>query len=278
MNNKHSLLATDHMRLTHGRRLRIARLGKGPAIVFLHGYPENLQIWSRMAPLLADRFEVIAFDWPGMGYSDEWPGGATPQLMSKRLLAILNELQLPQPTIVGFDMGGQPALAFAAMYPDRVRQLVVMNSLVFGDEKTSWEIRLLRKFGFNRFALRTLPGAVFRRAERTFLRSGDRIDEQLRNDFWTAFSSPPVRRFISRMCAGYQGTMKQLPGLYETIRCPTLVLWGERDKHFPVLQAARLHQTIPGSTLEIVPGGTHWMPLTNAGWLAESITAFDAVR
>jgi len=80
------------------------------------------------------------------------------------------------------------------------------------------------------------------------------------------------------MCAGYQGTMRQLPGLYETIRCPTLVLWGERDKHFPVVQAARLHQTIPGSTLEIVSGGTHWMPLTNAGLLAESITAFDAVR
>ena len=275
MTDNAALLATDLVRLSNGKHLRMARIGQGPPIVLLHGYPENLQIWSCVAPLLADRFEVIAFDWPGMGYSDEWPGGATPQLQAKRLLAILDELQLPQPTIVGMDMGGQPALTFAALYPDRVHQLVVMNSLVFGDEKTSWEIRLLRRFGFNRLALRTLPGLIFRRAERTFLPRGQRIDESLRNDFWTAFSSPQVRRFISKMCAGYQGTMDQLPGLYRTIRCPTLVLWAEHDKHFPVIQARRLHESIAGSTLEIVPGATHWMPLTQACLLAESIAAFS---
>ena len=139
MSDATSLLATERIALSNGKHLRIARLGQGPPIVFLHGYPENLQVWSELAPLLADRFEVVAFDWPGMGYSDEWPGGATPQLKAKRLLAILDELHLQRPTIVGIDMGGQPALAFASMYPDRVQQLVVMNSLVFGDEKTSWE-------------------------------------------------------------------------------------------------------------------------------------------
>ena len=115
MNNDHVLLATDRLRLSNGKRLRIARFGHGPSIVFLHGYPENLQVWSRVAPLLADRFEVIAFDWPGMGYSDEWSGGATPQLLAKRLLTILDELNLQRPTIVGMDMGGQPALAFASI-------------------------------------------------------------------------------------------------------------------------------------------------------------------
>ena len=278
MTDHASLLATDRILLSNGKYLRIARLGHGPPIVLLHGYPENLQVWSRMAPRLAERFEVIAFDWPGMGYSDEWPGGATPQLLAKRLLTIVDELHLQRPTIVGMDMGGQPALAFASLYPDRVRRLVVMNSLVFGDEKTSWEIRLLRMFGFNRFALRTLPRLIFHRAARTFLPRGEQIDEQLRDDFWTAFSSSSVRRFISKMCAGYQGALKQLPGLYATIRCPTLVLWAEHDKHFPVVQARRLHQTIPGSMLEIVPGATHWMPLSLTPLLAESIIAFDGFR
>lgn len=265
------LLDTERIPLSNGKCLRIARVGQGPPVVFLHGYPENLQVWSRVAPLLTDRYEVIAFDWPGMGYSEEWPGGATPQLMAKRLLAILDELELQRPTIVGMDMGGQPALAFAAMFPDRLARLVVMNSLVFGDEQTSWEIRLLRKFGFNRFALRALPGIVFHRAERTFLSSGVRIDEALRNDFRTAFASPAVRRFISKMCAGYQGTLSQLPALYRAIRCPTLILWAEFDKHFPVVQATRLHQTITRSTLKIISGGTHWMPLTHPGLLAEAI-------
>lgn len=132
-------------------------------MVLLHGYPENLQVWHRLAPLLAEQFEVVAFDWPGMGYSDEWTGGATP-LMAKRMVSIFDELRIEKPIIVGMDMGGQPALVFAATFPDRSERLVVMNSLVFGDEKTSWEIHLLRKYEFNRFALRYLPRIIFRQA------------------------------------------------------------------------------------------------------------------
>lgn len=269
------LLETELLLLSNGKHLRIARLGNGPPIVLLHGYPENLQVWCKLAPLLADRFQVIAFDWPGMGYSDEWPGGATPQLLAKRLLTILDELKLSRPTVLGMDMGGQPALAFAAMYPDRIWQLIVMNSLVFGDEKTSWEIRWLRKFGFNRFALRTLPGIIFSRAERTFLLRSTWLDNRLRRDFWVAFETSAVRKFISKMCAGYQSSLDRLPAMYETIRCPTLVLWAQHDKHFPLVQGARLQQAIRGSALSVVQGATHWMPLTHQHELADAIASFD---
>ncbi len=269
------LLATQRLHLSNGKHLRIFRSGNGPPIVLLHGYPENLQIWSQVAPLLADHFEVIAFDWPGMGYSDEWPGGTTPQLLARRLLLILDELRVSRPTVLGLDMGGQPALAFAAMYSDRIQRLIVMNSLVFGDEQTSWEIRWLRKFGFNRFVLRTLPGLIFRRAERTFLSRGERLDARLRSDFWTAFQKSAVRRFISKMCAGYQGTLSQLPEMYRTIRCPTLVLWAEHDKHFPLIQARRLHEAIRGSRLSIIREATHWMPLTHAMVLTDTVRRFD---
>lgn len=272
MMNSAALLKTENLLLSNGRHLRISRLGNGPPIVLLHGYPENLQVWSKLAPLLAIHFEVIAFDWPGMGYSEEWPGGATPNLQAKRLLMILDELRLSNPTILGLDMGGQPALVFAALHPDRIKQLAVMNSLVFGDEKTSWEIRWLRKFGFNRFALRRLPGIIFRRAEHTFLPRGVRLDQDLRNDLWAAFNSLAVRRFISKMCAGFQGTLDRLPELYPMIECPTLILWAELDRHFPLIQGTRLHQAITGSTFRIVSGAAHWMPLTHPRQVADIIT------
>lgn len=70
------MLATSH-ELIDGKRLRIAHLGDGPPLLLLHGYPDTLQIWSNLAPLLAARFHVIAFDWPGMGESEAWSGGAT---------------------------------------------------------------------------------------------------------------------------------------------------------------------------------------------------------
>jgi pimeloyl-ACP methyl ester carboxylesterase len=257
-----------------GRRLRVGRLGSGPPLVLLHGYPDNLQIWCELAPRLAGQFEVIAFDWPGMGFSEGWPGGATPAHMADRLLTLLDSWHIHRAALVGMDMGGQPALTFAARHPARLSHLVVMNSLVYGDERTSWEIRILRRFGCNRFILRRLPRLVFRRAERTFLPRGVRLPHPLRADLWESFRRSPVRRFISKMCAGYQGTLSRLPPLYGQITCPTLIVWGERDRHFPPVHAKRLHAAIPGSVLQVVPGGEHWMAWHDAGTVADRLLGF----
>jgi pimeloyl-ACP methyl ester carboxylesterase len=270
------MLQTKLESLASGRRLRMARLGAGPPVIFLHGYPDNLQIWSELAMRLADHFEVIAFDWPGMGYSDAWSGGTTPFHMADRLHKILDELGIEHANLVGMDMGGQPALVFAAQHPERVHHLVVMNSLVLWDEKTSWEIQLLRKYGWNRFIIRNFPRLVFKRAEMTFLPRGVKLSAELRADLWRSFSQSEVRAFIARLCAGYQGTLERLPELYKKITCPTLVLWGEHDRHFPPEHARRLHEAIQGSSLQIIPGAEHWMPWYLADRVAESIREFIA--
>lgn len=272
------MLQTKLEPLTSGRRLRIARLGSGPPVILLHGYPDNLQIWSELATRLTDRFEVIAFDWPGMGYSDAWSGGTTPFHMADRLHKILDELNIERANLVGMDMGGQPALVFAAQHPERMHHLVVMNSLVLWDEKTSWEIQLLRKYGWNRFIIRNFPSLVFKRAEMTFLPRGMKLPFELRADLWKSFSQSEVRSFIARLCAGYQGTLERLPELYKTITCPALVLWGEHDQHFPPEHARRLHEAIQGSSLQIIPGAEHWMAWYLADTVAESIRAFMSER
>jgi pimeloyl-ACP methyl ester carboxylesterase len=260
--------------LASGSKLRLARLGAGPPLVLLHGYPDNLQIWSRLAPLLASRFEVIAFDWPGMGYSDEWPGGATPVHMADRLLRLVDEWKLRRVHLMGLDMGGQPALVFAARNRKRIGRLVVMNSLVYGDERTSWEIRVLRKFGWNRFLLRRMPRAIFHRAERTFLPPGMRLSPELHADLWNAFRQTAVRRFITKMCSGFQAALPSLPDFYGQIDCPTLILWAERDRHFPSRHAERLHRDIAGSKLFVVPQAEHWMTWQMAEAVAEQVEPF----
>jgi pimeloyl-ACP methyl ester carboxylesterase len=268
------MLATTLETLPGGKRVRVARLGAGPPLVLLHGYPDNLQIWCELAPRLATRFAVIAFDWPGTGYSDAWPGGATPWHLADRLRKLLDAWGLEKAGLVGMDMGGQPALAFAALHPERTSSLVVMNSLVFGDEETSWEIRVLRKFGWNRFLIRRLPWLVFRRAVRTFLPRGVALPDDLRADLWDGFRRSEVRAFVAKMCAGYQGTLPRLPELYGRIACPTLVLWGERDKHFPPAHAERLHAAVPGSRLHLLPGAEHWMAWYRAAEVADRIRDF----
>src|ERR1044071_9576099 len=101
------LLETVLETVRDGRLLRVARLGSGPPVILLHGYPDNLQIGAPLAQRLADIFEVIAFDWPGLGQSQAWPGGATPFHMAERLLELLDAWGIRQAALVAMDMGAQ---------------------------------------------------------------------------------------------------------------------------------------------------------------------------
>jgi pimeloyl-ACP methyl ester carboxylesterase len=258
-------------------QLRISRLGQGEAVVLLHGYPDNLHVFSELVPLLAADKQVVAFDWPGLGDSDEWPGGATPVVLAKRLLTLLDAWGLAKVHLVGQDMGGQPALVFAAAYPERVHSLVIMNSLVSGDEATSWEIKWLRRFGVNKLLLRHLPRLVYGRALHTFLPFGwPGLSAEVRREQWRTFRRPAVREFVVRMCAGYEAQLPRLPERYRRVQCPTLILWGERDKHFPPSQAHFLATQIPHAEVTILPSATHWMVLAQAAEVAARIQSFYA--
>jgi pimeloyl-ACP methyl ester carboxylesterase len=110
-------------------------------------------------------------------------------------------------------------------------------------------------------ALRLEPIAapVFRRAVRTSLPGGTRLPADLQGELWDCFRRPEVRAFVARMCAGYQGTLPRLAEQYASLAVPTLLLWGERDRHFPPAQARQLCERVRAARLEVVPGGEHWM-------------------
>jgi pimeloyl-ACP methyl ester carboxylesterase len=210
-----------------------------------------------------------------MGQSEAWQGGTTPYHMADRLLQLMDSWSIDRAGLVAMDMGAQPALAFAALHPDRVSFLVASNCLAFWDVETSWEIALLRRFKWNQLVLRRLPSAAFRRAERTFLPRGWELPAALRSDLWHCFSQKEVRQYIVRMCAGYQGTLQRLSELYCLISSPTLVLWADCDKHFPPAHALRLHASIPGSKLKIMKEAQHWMALYRPAEVADEILRYS---
>jgi pimeloyl-ACP methyl ester carboxylesterase len=93
-------------------------------------------------------------------------------------------------------------------------------------------------------------------------------------DFWNCFRRHDVRRFVIRMCAGYQGTLPMLPEEYRRITAPTLALWGERDAHFPPVHAWRLREQVPNAEVTVVDGGEHWLPLHMPAAFAAAVSGF----
>lgn len=257
-----------------GRAVRIARLGAGEVpVVLLHGYPETLQLFGPLARRLAAKHPVIALDWPGQGRSDAWPGPAGPQDRARVLLALLDAWGIRRAHVVGHDMGGQPALVLAARHPDRVASVTVMNSLLFGDAETSWEIAVMRRTGLSSAAFGLAPSVVYQRCLETFL-EGDALPDALDADFYGAFSRPEVRAHLVRMCRDYDEALPDLPREYWTIRAPVRLLWAEDDRHFPIAQAERFRTLHPESRLEVLPGARHWMALTHADEVATRLLHF----
>jgi haloalkane dehalogenase len=104
--------------------------GAGPAIVLLHGFPDNLQIYDRLIPyLVAAGRRVVTFDFLGYGASDK-PAGNNYSFKQQLgdLEAVFEALHLEKIIPVGHDAGGPAAINFTLDHPDRVSSLIILNT------------------------------------------------------------------------------------------------------------------------------------------------------
>jgi haloalkane dehalogenase len=102
--------------------------GAGPALVVMHGFPDDSRIYDRLAPLLAPR-RVVAVDWLGYGRSNRVPPGPFDGARHQRELhAVLDSLELGRVGLVGHDASGPDAIDFALGEPGRVGHLILLNT------------------------------------------------------------------------------------------------------------------------------------------------------
>src|SRR5277367_5584908 len=99
--------------------------GTGPAVVLLHGFAQTSRAWREIMPTLSERYTVIAPDLRGVGGTDAPSTGFDKRTMARDLAQLLEVLDIPHASIVGHDIGGMVAYAFAKSYPDRVKKLVI---------------------------------------------------------------------------------------------------------------------------------------------------------
>lgn len=109
--------------------------GKGKTIVLLHGFLENHTMWNYHVAILAKKHRVLAIDLLGHGSSECLGYIHTMEDMADAVHAVLNHLKIRNAVLVGHSMGGYVSLAFAELYPDWVKGIVLLNSTAKEDSE-----------------------------------------------------------------------------------------------------------------------------------------------
>ena len=145
-----------------GSSLHCVRGGSGPAVILLHGWPEDWTAYREIMPRLAKRFTVIAVDLPGIGRSGPAAGGYDAANLSATIRGLTQTLRLEQPYIVGHDLGAHVTYAYLRRFPDTLRGAMILDTPVAGvggDEAGSnpalWHVGFIQAPGL---AEKLVPG------------------------------------------------------------------------------------------------------------------------
>ncbi|MDX1378031.1 MAG: alpha/beta hydrolase, partial [Anaerolineales bacterium] len=117
----------------NGIELAYTRQGKGTPLVLLHGFPLDHHAWDEIAPLLENTFDLIIPDLRGFGDSTTVDSTYTTDDLASDIAGLLDQLGVEKSALAGHSMGGYVALAFARLYPERVRGLGLISTQALAD-------------------------------------------------------------------------------------------------------------------------------------------------
>jgi len=249
--------------MVDGQRISYLDQGQGPPVLLIHGFGGSMWQWEHQQSALATRFRVITPDLPGSGLSDKPDIAYTPDEMLQFLAGFLDALRIPQASLVGNSMGAGLAIGMALDQPDRVSKLVLISGLpprvmdhlanpsikrALTAGTPSWLVsfgnflfgglmvdRILKEIVYDHTLL---TPAVLERSNRNRQRPG------LIKPLMTVGDNLPAweERYAPRI-----GTITQ----------PTMILWGEEDRVFPIKAGRLLHELIPKSAFTAIPRAGH---------------------
>lgn len=237
-----------------------------PTIVLLHGFPTSSHMFRDLIPSLADRYHVIAPDYPGFGLSsapgvDEWD--YTFDRMADVVDELLESLGADQYALYVMDYGAPVGYRIAAKHPERVLGLIVQNGnaydeglLEFWDPiKTYWADPSAENGDALR-GLLTLDATVWQYTE------GTRVPESISPDNWLVvqplLDRPGNQEIQLAMFLDYGSNPPLYPAWQAYFRehqPPTLIVWGKNDVIFPADGASPYLRDLPNAELHLLDTG-----------------------
>ncbi|HEY3208994.1 MAG TPA: alpha/beta hydrolase [Actinomycetota bacterium] len=240
-----------------GGQLAYADLGEGPPVLLLHGFPTSSFLWRREAWLLAQRMRVIVPDMLGYGRSEK-PKDAdlSEEAQAGYLRELLARLGIEELAVVGHDLGGAFAQMLALDHGPAVRAMVLVDSVCF----EAWPIE----------GVKMLQGATPEQETQEFVESvirltfdlgishQGRIDEATLRAYLEPWLEDPGAFFRATRAITGRGLAGREPEL-GALDIPTFVIWGEEDPFLDAALGERLGETIPASTVALLPGCSHFV-------------------
>ena len=244
--------------------------GTGPALVLMHGFPDNLHIYDRLIPYLRDR-QVVTFDFLGWGTSDkpaDYP--YTSKQQEGDLQAVLEALGVEQVVLVPHDASGPVAINWALDHPERVSALVLLNTY-YADAPTLRFPEFIALFADPAYTALTRAMAKTPDVARWLLSwqgeqfgTGEHGGETLLPMVLPQFANTPSTfpAFItltSDLHATLRADTQRLP-LLKTFDQPVRIIFGAGDPYLNPGVAEHFHEAFPASELFLLHKG-HWPQL-----------------
>jgi len=238
--------------------------GTGPVVVLIHGYAENSDSWAPLAADLMKDHTVVVPDLRGIGKSSKPEAGYEKKTQAKDIRAVVTGLGYDRAFVVAHDIGNMVAYAYAAMYPDKVERLVVMDAPIPGIEP--WNEILLNPgvwhFNFHGpEAERLVAGReriYFDRIWNDFTGDPSKPDEATRNFFAATYAQPGGMRAGFAQFAAFSQDAKDNK-IFEQVKLTMPVLAVGGEKSFGPLQAVIMRHVATNVQEAVVAGSGHWL-------------------
>jgi len=266
------------------RRIRLGDIelayriaGRGRPVILVHGLACGQRMWFHQRRRLSNRHTIVTYDQRGHGQS-EAPDDArrySGAHLARDLAGIVDALGYDKIAVVGFSLGGGPALALAAARPERITHLVLADVGSGADD--AWRIQWLARRWVD-FAERTGWDEL--------------LPDMLRSDFFKSYANRG-RRYRRHMAGliratpliGLRHTLSQVLGqrkslfrmhsTLQAIKVPTLVMLGRYD--YICRNAARLlSENIPHAVLHRIEAAGHMSALERPDQFSDTLAAFFA--
>jgi pimeloyl-ACP methyl ester carboxylesterase len=276
--NEHRIYVRDHP-------------GEGPAIVLMHGFPDNLHLYDRLLPFLSPSRRVIAFDFLGWGSSDKPSGYAyTASNQAGDLDAVITQLRLDQVVLVAHDASGPPAIDWALDHSERVAALVLLNTYycampTLRPPEAIWLFSTPVVRNIARPVSLMFGRAIFRRMYDWQVGRFFR-DAEVRNEFvpllYQQFDARPSARpaffrLNEDLLPTVRSRTKRIPQLRD-FRRPVRIIFGDSDPYLNEGVARRFQVLFPESELFLLPGARHFVQMDEPEQVARLILALPHAR